>query len=226
MLPIGLTEWPGGKLAPKPIAEYTVERMVDAGAETIYFVVSERKSALLEYFGDGTRFGVNIAYLYQEKDRQGTAQAVITAYPWIKGDAVLYGMPDTLVKPDDVFIKLLKHHKRLATNLSLGVFRVQDPSQYGVVHLDPADLNRVLLHENKPQYLTGPATIWGVACWDSAFTQLLYDHRIALGVLDIGDIFDIAINYYRVFGHVFEDGVYIDTGTADGIGKALDYVRI
>ena len=46
---------------PKVISQYLVENLREAGVERIYIILGEGKSAIMEYYGNGSRFGVEIA---------------------------------------------------------------------------------------------------------------------------------------------------------------------
>jgi Nucleoside-diphosphate-sugar pyrophosphorylase involved in lipopolysaccharide biosynthesis/translation initiation factor 2B, gamma/epsilon subunits (eIF-2Bgamma/eIF-2Bepsilon) len=59
----------------KPLLEYNVEALRDAGIKNITMIVGYQKEAVMEHFKDGKNLGVNITYVTQEK-RLGTAHAI------------------------------------------------------------------------------------------------------------------------------------------------------
>jgi glucose-1-phosphate thymidylyltransferase len=236
LFPIGFhTEYAllGDKTWPKPVSQYTVERMVDAGVGRIYFVTNHQKLGIMEYYGSGVHFGTSVAYLCQDKPN-GTAWAADALYPWIDpGDTtVLYGMPDTLIYPENAYWRVLRYHEMKCADLTLGAFWTSEPQKYGVIYLDPND-QRVLLHQDKPQItVTDQAPrrelMWGMACWGPRFTSLLHDvvlNNEDQEILNIGDVFDVAINFLKVYGLVLPDGTYADTGTSEGIAEACRLVQ-
>ena len=50
----------------KPISQFVVDNLTNAGLDHIVFVVNETKHQLMGYFGNGQRFGCNISYVVQE----------------------------------------------------------------------------------------------------------------------------------------------------------------
>jgi len=50
----------------KPISQFVVDNLTNAGLQHIVFVVNETKHQLMGYFGSGQRFGCNISYVVQE----------------------------------------------------------------------------------------------------------------------------------------------------------------
>src|SRR5512142_82562 len=61
-------------IANRPMLEYTLLAAKDAGITDILLIVGYRKESIIDYFGDGTRLGLNIEYIVQEK-QQGTGHA-------------------------------------------------------------------------------------------------------------------------------------------------------
>ena len=57
----------------KPLLEYNVEALRDAGIKNITMVVGYQKESVEEHFKNGSDFGVNIDYVTQE-ERLGTAR--------------------------------------------------------------------------------------------------------------------------------------------------------
>jgi len=60
----------------KPIMEYNILKMVDMGIKTIYIIVSHKKEMIIEYFGSGKDFGVNIEYIKRDEPPQGIACSI------------------------------------------------------------------------------------------------------------------------------------------------------
>ena len=97
LFPIGYQDYPvNGALQkrPKVISQYLIENIINAGAERIIFILGEDKHDIMRYYGDGSRFGVDIAYLFQEK-LLGMPYAMNLAKNWVNHDDVFFGMPDT-----------------------------------------------------------------------------------------------------------------------------------
>ncbi|MBP3441265.1 MAG: HAD-IIIA family hydrolase [Clostridia bacterium] len=59
----------------KPVLEYQIENLRHSGITDIIIVVHHMKESIINYFGDGSYFGVKISY-YEEKTPLGTAGAL------------------------------------------------------------------------------------------------------------------------------------------------------
>ena len=104
----------------KPVAEFVMDNLRAAGAGHVVVVVNETKHQLIGYFGDGQRFGFDISYVVQEQNGSvgsstspGLAGALDCGYHLVKDKTVLFGMPDTLMEPQDVFAILRDSAERM-----------------------------------------------------------------------------------------------------------------
>ena len=59
----------------KPILEYQINSLKKSGIISIILIVGHLKDKIVEYFGDGKKFGVNISYIC-ENEPLGTAGAL------------------------------------------------------------------------------------------------------------------------------------------------------
>lgn len=225
LFPIGYQDFLVGETMqkrPKVISQYLIENIIDAGAQQIIFILGEDKHEIMRYYGDGSRFHVDIAYLYQEK-LKGMPYAINLARPWIGDADVLFGMPDTIIEPKNAFQQLLAHHCRTDSDLTLGLFLTEHTSKFGMVELTQEnEVKRII---DKPQSTT-LQHMWGCACWSASFTALienyLFSHPYNGKEVVLGDIFSFAVEkQFKVNALVFQKGQYIDIGTVDELDAAL-----
>lgn len=73
----------------KPIMQYQVEEMRAIGVTDVVIVVGHLKDDIANYFGDGSRFGVNIKYV-EQKEMLGIAHAVAQLESSIDSPFVLF----------------------------------------------------------------------------------------------------------------------------------------
>lgn len=72
MIPVGSSQ--------KPLLEYIVRLLKNHGIRDLVFLVNYKYEQILNYFGDGSRFDVNIEYVVDRADRRGTGWAILNAY--------------------------------------------------------------------------------------------------------------------------------------------------
>jgi len=207
---------------PKVVSQYLIEHLVRAGAERVFLILGDGKGDIMRYYGDGKRFGTNISYLYQEQ-LHGMPLAIDLARPFLNDETILFGMPDTIIQPLDLFSTLLDYHVREAADLTLALFPTDNPSKFGMVEID-AD-NNVVRQVDKPKQ-TDLRLMWGACAWSPAFTALIGEYLDKSPFqgkeIVLGDIFDEALRRkMTVKGLAFEDGKYIDIGTTGELNLAL-----
>lgn len=207
---------------PKAVGLYTMEQMIKTGAKRIFIVIGEGKWDIPKYFGDGSRFGVSIAYLLQEH-LSGMPGALNLARPWLKNEVILFGMPDTIIEPSDAFAQALKVHEFTKADVTLGAFPTSTPERFGMVKF-AAD-GRLIYTEDKPLQ-TNLEYMWGFACWERTFVNFMSDHLRKIGKpqqeIVIGDIFQAGLDAgLRLQVVPFAQGRYIDIGVPNGLMSAV-----
>ena len=82
-------------IANKPMSEYCVETLVNAGIKEIAFIIGGIGSKKVkEYYGDGEKFGVKFTYIQQDSPR-GIAHAVSLCKNFIDGEKFIVFLGDS-----------------------------------------------------------------------------------------------------------------------------------
>jgi glucose-1-phosphate thymidylyltransferase len=205
----------------KPIAQFVVKNLTEAGVQHVVFVINETKHQLIGYFGDGQRFGCHISYVVQESRNghlestsPGLAHALDSAHHLIQGKTVFFGMADTIMQPKDVFARAIA----AATpedDVILALFSTEHPEKFGMVRMDGG--GRVVEIVDKPQE-TELTEMWGCIIWRPSFTDFLHRCVRQEGISDFALIMNKAIQAgLRFRGVQVGEGVYIDLGTYEEI---------
>ncbi len=94
MLPIGKSQ--------KPILEYIVRYLKSYGVTEISMLVGYKAEQIINYFKDGSSFGVKIDYSFDSEELKGNGGALINAYRSGKFD----GYEDVLIYYSDILTDL------------------------------------------------------------------------------------------------------------------------
>ncbi len=205
----------------KPIAQFVLSNLTDAGLRHVVFVVNETKHQLIGYFGNGHRFDCSISYVVQETDNgsdtstsPGLAHALDSAYHLTQGKTVFFGMADTIMQPGDVF-KRANQASAPEDDVILVLFPTDHPEKFGMVRMDSDQ--KVIEVVDKPRK-TDLKEMWGCIIWRSKFNEYLHDCVQNAGISDFARIMNNAIkDGFRFRGVQITDGVYIDLGTYEEI---------
>ena len=133
------------KVGTKPILETILESFLDAGFHRFYFAVNYKSQMIEDYFGDGSRFGAEIAYLHENK-RMGTAGALFFLPEQPKAP-ILVMNGDLLTKVD--FGALLDYHIEQGATATMAVREYNYQVPYGVIDFDGEQITGI---REKPSY--------------------------------------------------------------------------
>jgi UDP-N-acetylglucosamine diphosphorylase / glucose-1-phosphate thymidylyltransferase / UDP-N-acetylgalactosamine diphosphorylase / glucosamine-1-phosphate N-acetyltransferase / galactosamine-1-phosphate N-acetyltransferase len=81
----------------KPVLSYILEGLRDAGVQKILVVIGYRKEVVMDYFRDGSEFGVEIVYAEQIR-QDGTGKVVELAKDFCGADPFILSYGDILVE--------------------------------------------------------------------------------------------------------------------------------
>jgi NDP-sugar pyrophosphorylase family protein len=148
----------------RPILEYQIDYMKQAGITDIIIVIGHLGYAIARHFGDGESLGVKIRYVEQE-ETLGIAHAVGRLEPYISTPFLLFlGDIFFITQELSVMIRLLAEKKASAV---LAVKREEDPEaikrNFAVSMDDQGYVKRVI---EKPRYVTNPIKGCGLYLFD------------------------------------------------------------
>ncbi len=136
----------------KPVLQYIVEGLRDAGVRRFLMVVGYRADAVQNYFGDGGRYNIEIQYVTQAV-QDGTGRVVDLAKNFAGTSPFVLGYGDILVDPANY-----KSIVDLAndTEAIVSVRRNEDVSKGGAVFLNDQMELTDLREKPKPGEPTSP----------------------------------------------------------------------
>lgn len=192
MVPVGTKQ--------KPLLEHVVGLFHFHNIIDLVFLVNYKSEQIMNYFEDGSRFGVNITYVQDDECSRGTAGAVLTAYN--KGAV---GSEDTLfVYYGDIITNMnltdmLKFHidnKALSTVALSSGFKVR----VGLANLDSD--GKVLGFVEKP-ILEKPVSI-GISILEGTVLKEMEQLKANKHELDLmGEVLPYLISHEKpIYGYV------------------------
>ena len=115
------------------------------GIEDIIFSMGYLPSIFKQYFGDGSKFGVNITYVIEERPL-GTCGAVKNAEKHLGDKAFMVFNGDILTSLN--LTQMISYHQKKKSDITISLTPVEDPSAYGLVPTDKQ--GRVIEFLEKP----------------------------------------------------------------------------
>ncbi len=123
----------------KPILENILEAFVNQGFCNFYISVNYMAETIMDYFGDGSRWGVSIQYLREDK-RLGTAGA-LSLLPSVPNEPFFVMNGDLLTKIQ--FEAMMQFHKEHQASATMAVREYDFQVPYGVVRMDGARIEGI-----------------------------------------------------------------------------------
>jgi mannose-1-phosphate guanylyltransferase/mannose-1-phosphate guanylyltransferase/phosphomannomutase len=120
-------------LVDRPFLEWMIERCRKASVCDILLNVQYQAQQVIDYFGDGERFGVKIRYI-EELTPLDTAGAIKLAEPYFTGESLIVFNADILTSLD--LKALIKFHQESQADATLTLTRVPDITPFGLVEIN------------------------------------------------------------------------------------------
>ena len=181
------------KVGNRPIVEYVVEALKKAGILDIVMVVGYRKDRVMDHFGNGNKFGVEIDYVFQ-KQQLGTAHALKQAEKAVEGDF--------LVVPGDNIIDENTVKSALSIKNSIVYRIVENVTKYGVLRVGGD--GRVVEILEKPAEEVSYLANTGVYRIDTSVFEYIESEN------DLTAVINSMIKEGVIFTAVESDGVWLD----------------
>lgn len=140
------------KVQGKTLVEHLFDLLKKYGIRDIILSVGHMKRNIMDYYEDGSKFGVNIEYVEEDKPL-GTAGPLKLAKKMLQ-DSFIVTNGDEL---KDINIpRMFRLHKRKDALGTIALTTVTDPSQYGVARLNGS---RILEFVEKPKAAEAPSNL-------------------------------------------------------------------
>lgn len=141
---------PMAPIVNRPVMEHIIRLLAEHGFKDIVCNLHYFPDEIKNYFGNGSKWGVNIVYSFEE-ELLGTAGGVKKVEDFFQGQTFLVISGDALTDID--LSNAYDFHKEKKGEATLVLTKVEDTSQFGVVLLD--DEKRINGFQEKP--LSGEA---------------------------------------------------------------------
>ena len=197
----------------RPMMEHVLRLLKKHGFEEIVVTLAVTPQAITNYFGDGSDFGVSIAYATEETP-MGTAGSVLNARDELD-ERFLVISGDVLTSTD--LSKVVAFHEEKGALVTIGLKAMDNPLEFGIVITrDDGSIERFL---EKPS--------WGEVFSDTVNTGIyvlepeIFDFIEEGGEVDwAGDVFPVLLDDGKpLYGYEME-GYWQDVGTLEAYTSA------
>lgn len=202
-------------IANKPVLFYGIEAIAECGIKEIGIVVGHTRDEIMAQVGNGSRWDVNITYIYQEEPL-GLAHAVLVSEDFLKDSPFVMYLGDNLILGG--IKELVSDYERGSANSFILLSSVKNPQQFGVAELKDG---KVLKLEEKPKKPRSNLALVGVYIFDKNIFQAAKSIKPSWrGELEITDAIQWLIEHgYEIRPHIVK-GWWKDTGKLEDLLEA------
>jgi glucose-1-phosphate thymidylyltransferase len=210
----------------KPMVYYPLGTLMLAGIRDILLISTPTDlPSFQRLLGDGSQFGVSIAYAEQPRP-EGIAQAFQIGAEWIGGQPCALALGDNIIYGDGLSVQLQAAAKRAEQGeATVFGYRVADPERYGVAEFDAT--GRVLSIEEKPAQPKSDWAVIGLYFYDQRVTQIARDLAPSpRGELEITDLNKVYLGLGALRAEQMGRGcAWLDAGTPGSLLQAALFVQ-
>ena len=207
-------------VANKPVLFRVIEAIRDAGIDDIGIVVGNTAEKIREAVGRGSRWGVNITYIPQDKPL-GLAHAVKVAQPFLGDDRFVMFLGDNVIQGG--ISPLIRQFANSDWNSQIVLTRIEHPEQYGVAEL--GEDGRIIHLVEKPKVPPSDLALVGIYMFDhNVFRAVDAIKPSWRGELEITDAIQWLVDNGCTVHPYVHQGWWIDTGAPGDMLSANDLV--
>lgn len=204
----------------KPLLQRTVETLREKGFSEIVIVVNYLREQIMDFFGDGSAFGVRIEYVVQENPKGGTADAVRCVRDKVDGDRFLLIYGDNVFDPKilDVLLKKLGHFNGILCGK-----QVQNPSKYGIMQVDGLHVKKII---EKPEVPPSNLALTGIFVLPTQIFSAIDRTKLSTrGEYELTESIQILIDEGFEFGFLITDSFWMDPRDQEEINTADAFIK-
>lgn len=229
LFPIGWQSDRTGKMTPKAVSAFLLEKYKAAGIRKAYFILRKGKWDIPQYYGDGEIVEMDLAYLIMNLPH-GHPFTIDQAFPFTRNNFVAFGYPDILFAPEDAYSSLIRKQAETHADIVLGIFPIRPDQRWHIASFgQDGKIDTIALKTPSPEI---PRLGFGIAFWTPAFSFFMHEFLLRATKQNIfvapdgteyimNHVLQAAIDEgVSVESVVFESGFVLDVGTPDDLFAA------
>ena len=201
-------------VANKPISQHVLEDLLEAGIKDTAIVLGDLyPEKVIEYYGDGSRFNVEISYIRQGEPR-GIAHAIGLCKDFVGEECFVVYLGDNLLRGG--ICEYVKDFENSDYDGMVLLCQVRNPEQFGVAEFD---LNGKLVRfVEKPKKPPSNYALSGIYFFKPVIFDMIERLKPSWrGELEITEAIQLLLDNRFNVGYRFVEGWWKDTGTSEDI---------
>ena len=200
-------------IANKPMSEYCINSMKEAGVTEIAIIVGGLGSKKVkDYYGDGSQLGVRLTYVEQDEPK-GIAHAINLARNFVKNENFLVFLGDNIIQKS--IKEFAENFEKSSSDATLLLCKVKNPSSFGIAEIKEEKIVRII---EKPKNPPSDLAVTGIYFLNSTIFDMIDNLKPSWrNELEITDALHMLLETgHEIDYHMITD-YWKDTGTPEDI---------
>lgn len=200
-------------IANKPMSQYALEDLREAGITDIAVIIGDTyPEKVKDFYGDGTNFGVNLTYIFQEKPK-GISHAIGMCKDFIGKEKFVVYLGDNILRRG-----LTYYVKKFSTSKSEAMIllcEVDNPSRFGIAEIEKDKIKKII---EKPKNSNSNLAVIGIYFFTPKIFETIKKLKPSWrGELEVTDALQLLLEEGFSIDYDTVTGWWKDTGTAEDI---------
>lgn len=210
-------------IANKPMSQYALEDLREAGITEIGIIIGDvYPEKVKEFYGDGSKFGVKITYIFQDKPK-GISHAIRMCKDFIGTDKFIVYLGDNILRKG--LVDYTKKFTSSEADAFILLCQVDDPTRFGIAEIDKDNPNKIKKIVEKPKNPTSNLAVIGVYFLTPKIFDIIDKLKPSWrGELEITEALQLLMENGNKIEYDTITGWWKDTGTPQDILHANQLV--
>ena len=203
-------------IANKPMSEYCVESIREAGITDIAIIIGGLGSnKVKEYYGNGENFGVNLTYIEQDYPK-GIAHAVNLCKNFVNNEKFVVFLGDNIIQKS--ISEFAKNFEESNYDASILLCEVDNPSRFGIADVKDQKITKIM---EKPKNPPTNLAVTGIYFLTAKIFDIISRQKpSARNELEITDALEMLLKENDNISYDMITDYWKDTGTPEDILNA------
>jgi len=203
-------------IANKPMSQYALEDLKTTGVTDIAIIIGDvYPQKVKEYYGDGSKFGVKITYIYQDSPK-GISHAIRLCKDFIRNDRFIVYLGDNVLRKN--LTDYAEKFENSQTDAMILLCEVDDPQRFGVAELDKDNLGKIKKIIEKPKVPPSNLAVIGIYFLTPKIFDVIDNLKPSWrGELEITEALQMLMDDGYKIKYDTVTGWWKDTGTPEDI---------
>ena len=212
-------------IANKPMSQYCLESISDTGITDIAIIIGGVGSnKVREFYGDGSKFGVNITYIHQDEPK-GIAHAISLCKEFVNGEKFLVFLGDNIIQKS--ISDYVTNFKNSTFDATVLLCEVDNPSRFGIADVEN---QKILKITEKPKNPISNLAVTGIYLLTPLIFRIIENLKPSWrNELEITDALDNLLKQNNNISYEKITDYWKDTGTPEDIihanGEILEKIQ-